>query len=174
MPSGGSPGWDDLNPSGNGATIVAGLGGATIDANVGPGNSFAYNITVYGNAGTNRINAGPYGADQIYGGTGSDTINDSGTLAAGTVIEGGAAGNNTLSLYVGVGADISQAMISNIQTVVLNTSGTTMTAAQFNGFTNITGPGEIDPASAGTYDLTTKTVTGTSTSARVTRVPMSR
>jgi hypothetical protein len=153
MPSGGAPGYDDLNPSGDNATIVAGLGGATIDANEGPGNSTVYNITVYGNAGTNTINVGPDGVDKIYGGTGNDTINDTGTLAAGTIIDGGT-GNNTLSLYTGVGADISLATISNIQTVVVNTSGTTMTAAQFSEFTNIIGPGEIDAATAGTYDLT--------------------
>ncbi|MHB8271895.1 beta strand repeat-containing protein [Bradyrhizobium sp.] len=159
------PGWYDLHPSGDNSTIVGGLGGNTIDANASNGGGITYyNITVYANAGTNVINAAPLGVDQIYGGTGDDTVNDYGTLAAGTVIDGGA-GNNTLSLYTGVGADITQATISNFQTLVLNTYNTTMTAAQFSSFANMIGVsgsngGEIDVTTAGIYDLHTINITG--------------
>ncbi len=164
MPSGGSPGLYDLNPSSDGATIVGGLGGATIDAYTGPSNIGVYNVTVYGNAGNNTINAAPLGAYKIYGGTGNDTVTDRGTLAAGTIIDGGA-GTNLLNLDYGVGVDITRAAISNFQTLILNTTSTAMTRAQFGSFANMTGTaggfgGEIDVADAGTYDLHTINTTG--------------
>jgi RTX calcium-binding nonapeptide repeat (4 copies) len=145
----------------DGTTIVGGLGGSTIYANV---NSYAAipisNTTVYGNAGTNTIVAsGELGVDQIYGGTGDDTIDDNGAVDAGTIIDGGA-GDNTLNLDTGT--DISQAIVSNIQTLVLNGTAA-MTADQFSGFTSLTddsGTGTVYAAGAGTYDLSSKTVTG--------------
>ena len=43
---------------------------------------------------------GHIGTDQIYGGTGNDTVFEYGVLPTGTVLDGGA-GNNTLYLVAG-------------------------------------------------------------------------
>jgi Ca2+-binding RTX toxin-like protein len=148
----------------DGQTILCGLGGSTVWANYSTG-KFYYNTTVYGNAGTNTINArGDMGIDKIYGGTGDDTIRMGGTLAAGTIIDGGA-GDNTLS-ESNWQIDISQGNISNIQTLDAGGSTITLTSDQFSAFSTIdvsTGFGGVlfYAASGGTYDLSAQNIIGT-------------
>jgi hypothetical protein len=169
-----------MQPVVDNSTVIGGLGGSKIYANVDLARSgfFSYetdiyNTTVYGNAGTNQIFAKPDGVDHIYGGTGDDLIGDYGVLAAGTILDGGA-GNNILAIF-GTNddgffsnytdhADFTQATIANFQTLSFYNSNITLTAAQLGVFSYITTNGlrcEIDASTAGTYSLRGISITDT-------------
>jgi Ca2+-binding RTX toxin-like protein len=103
------------------------------------------------------------GVDTLTGGAGNDTFVLSPNSSAGTTITGGS-GTNILQTAV---ADLSQMNISGIQTLDMENNGSVaLTASQLAGFSTIInenaayGPMAIEATTAGTYDLTGKTLTG--------------
>jgi hypothetical protein len=137
-------------------TLTAGGGNTdTLDVS----GSFGNDVLIGGN-GVDTLIAGN-GADTLQGGTGNDVFVFAGTLAPGTVIDGGG-GNDVLQVQgnPGVIPDISAATISNVQT--LEAGAVTLTAAELNGFGTIQAydgqPVVINAKTAGTYSLVGKNI----------------
>ncbi len=108
----------------------------------------------------NDVLQGLAGADVLLGGNGDDDFLVGFTEANGEVIDGGT-GNNKISSW---NADLSQASISNVQTLITNLDRVTLTSTQFAGFSNILNfggaPVVMLAATAGSYDLAAKNATG--------------
>lgn len=108
------------------------------------------------------------GADTINGGDGNDTIQIfSGEVSSGEAIDGG---NGTDKLVVGNNSMNPSAMtVTNMEELYLNSGVTAITLsasqlADFETITQATSAGfTITAASAGTYSLSGKTLTGTAT-----------
>ena len=127
-------------------------------------------ITLTGNAagetltagyGWNTLSSGA-GAEILNGGTGTNNFNIAWrpTSIAGTVINGGTGGTNIINTWDG---DLSVLTINNVPTLNANQSWVRMTASQFAGFTKLNAPVgvmDLQVTNAGTYNLATKTVTG--------------
>ena len=116
-------------------------------------------------SGGDTLNAGT-GLDTMVGGTGNDTFNlysynlyIATKPLAGTSVTGGG-GNDVLIAP----RDITAFTINNVQTVQAMSDSLYLTNAQFTGFTNFTNgyglPISLDAMTAGTYDLSGKTLTG--------------
>jgi Haemolysin-type calcium binding protein related domain len=129
-------------------TLTAGNGaGDQLNAS----NSTGTDTLTVGNGNTDTVVAGT-GIDTITTGTGTgDTIYADNGLAAGSSVT---AGNTSSSTLVASG-DISAATISGVATLQA-VGSVTLTAAQFSGFTSITGTGLLDVVDAATYDLSGK------------------
>lgn len=117
--------------------------------------------TITGGAG-NDVLQGNGGADTLLGGDGDDEfLTGFDESPAGEVIDGGA-GSNRISSW---NADLSAASISNVQTLGAHLDYVTLTAAQLAGFSTLIAydgtPVTLNAASAGTYSLAGKTLTGT-------------
>ena len=108
----------------------------------------------------NDVLQGLAGADVLLGGNGDDEFLVGFTEANGDVIHGGT-GNNKISSW---NADLSQASISNVQTLIANLDKITLTAAQFAGLSTIqnfgSAPVAILAATSGSYNLASKDTTG--------------
>lgn len=111
------------------------------------------NDVIFGGAGNDTL-LGDLGVDTVYGGDGDDELWAGGDeVAAGEILDGGA-GSNTLVVW---DAKLQNATLSNLQTMWIN-DYVTLTAAQFAQFSSVNGDATIIAASAGTYDLSEKTV----------------
>lgn len=115
-----------------------------------------------GNGAGDRLFAGE-GVDTLIGGTGGDIFIAVDGLAVGSAITGHGGAN-----FLEAGGDISLATISGVQNLVTGVTAIdnngfilprdcTLTAAQFSGFTSITGGGIIQAATGGIYNLSGKT-----------------
>jgi Ca2+-binding RTX toxin-like protein len=118
--------------------------------------------TIHGNDGNDTLNGGT-GADQIFGDAGNDVFNIwGGDDNTGKLLDGGTGINQ---LNSGGNADLTGITISNIQTLSIDTYGQVrVSASQINSFSNLiaeAGQATIIATTAGAYDLTGKTVTGT-------------
>ncbi len=116
--------------------------------------------TLTGGSGNDNFTA-TSGADTLIGGSGNDTFYVSWTPngIAGTTINGGG-GTNNISTWNG---DLSVITFSNIQTLNSYQNWVKMTAAQFAALSTLNAPSNaitLKAATDGTYDLSTKTVTG--------------
>ncbi len=108
---------------------------------------------IFGGAGNDTL-LGDLGVDAVYGGAGDDEIWAGGDeVEAGEILDGGA-GDNTLVVW---DAKLQNATLSNLQTMWINDYAT-LTAAQFAQFSSVNGDATIIAASAGTYDISEKTV----------------
>lgn len=137
----------------DGNDILKGMGGDDkLEGGVG-------NDTVYGGDG-NDIITHSAGVDKLYGENGNDYFNIYGPMEAGSVINGGT-GLDVIYAY----HDISKASITGVERLETDW-GVTLTAAQFASFLQFknlgTGPAQsmLQAATAGTYDLSSKSVTG--------------
>ncbi len=111
------------------------------------------NDVIFGGAGNDTL-LGDLGVDTVYGGDGDDELWAGGDeVAAGEILDGGA-GSNTLVVW---DAKLQNATLSNLQTMWIN-DYVTLTAAQFAQFSSVNGDATIIAASAGTYDISEKTV----------------
>lgn len=165
---------DPLYAPRDGATVVGGLGDDVIMANANNLGDVR-STTVYGNAGndtiyavgnsSNTASAHDLGVSKVYGGTGNDTIHYVGYAQSGAVIDGGA-GDNTLRLDGSTYVDVSLADITNVQSLVVVTSGAALlTADQFNAFDSISSAGtwgKIELSTGGTCSLADKGGSGIS------------
>ncbi|HWN52119.1 MAG TPA: Hint domain-containing protein [Xanthobacteraceae bacterium] len=132
--------------TGNNILTAGGGNNDVLDARNSTGND----TLIAGNGSGDFLYAGA-GLDTLQGGSGSDTFVVQGPVANGTTITGGT-GTNILQ----ASGDISNIIISNIQT--LDVSGAvTLTAAQFNEFSAVqastSSSANINAATAGTYSL---------------------
>lgn len=143
--------YDDYLTSGSGNDVLTGgIGNDTLIGNGG-------NDSLVGGSGNDELNGGA-GVDTIDGGLGNDLIQSS---SGADSIDGGA-GNDTLRITSALAADISGQTISNVETLDLNGYQTTISAAQFDGFTAFSSAtAGIKFATAGT--LTAKTAITTYT-----------
>lgn len=110
----------------------------------------------------NNLFDGLGGADTITGGSGADVIVLDGAAGfAGSAINGGG-GVNTIQATNG--ANLSTlASLSNAQILDITGGSATLTASQFAGFTTFIAEDSSETlyaSNAGTYNLTTKTITG--------------
>ncbi|MGE0108349.1 MAG: calcium-binding protein [Bdellovibrionales bacterium] len=117
-------------------------------------------LTIYGSSGDDITHLTKVG-DKVYAGDGNDTIYLDVSSPVGSVISGGN-GQNTLYTQ---DCDLSGASISNIQTLYVNGS-VSLTGSQLSRFTSLDvsgnplAKGTIYATSAGTYDLSTKSIVG--------------
>jgi len=115
-----------------------------------------------GGAGNDFLSGG-IGLDAMYGGDGNDTFSVlTGEDAVGEIIDGGT-GSNILELG---NVDISQDTVTNIQTLRIVGSGavTKVSAGEIGGVASIVAAGgnaTLVAQTAGTYDLSAKSLTGT-------------
>lgn len=126
------------------------------------------NDFIFGDAGNDTLNGlggndilvGGLGADQMYGGADDDEFWVGGTeLVSGEIIDGGT-GNNKLATW---GGDLSLATISNVQTLGMHLDVIKLSAAQliaFNRLETYEGAVTMTAVTAGTYDISGKSVTG--------------
>ena len=120
---------------------------------------------LYGFSGNDTINGG-VGADTIDGGAGNDTINggagdDIILTSGGTDTIDGGDGNDTLKISSSAYADISGITTSNLETLDMQGHATTMTIAQFGGFTTVSNAAAATLTDAGTVNLGTNITTVT-------------
>lgn len=112
-------------------------------------------------SGGNDVLQGLGSADNMFGGEGDDDFLVGFDETIGDVIDGGA-GNNKISSW---NADLSQATISNVQTLITNLDMVKLTAAQFAGFNSVSNftnsAVAIQAAVSGHYSLANKNVVGT-------------
>jgi Ca2+-binding RTX toxin-like protein len=150
----------DGNDTLQGGTVADTLtGGSGADSLVGGGGA----DTLIGGNGADTLIGGAAG-DSIVGGAGNDTILvTTFTDMAGDTIDGGSDTDNIIFGTNGA-VDITNATISNVETLVYHSGGNdvTATAAQINAFTTFTGGAGTDKiimSAAGSIDLSAKTLT---------------
>ncbi|MEJ0062117.1 MAG: calcium-binding protein [Alphaproteobacteria bacterium] len=118
--------------------------------------------TLIGGGGNDYL-TGKGGADTMLGGDGNDTFNVTGSEApAGEYIDGNA-DSNVINVW-GPFTDLSQAVIVNVQTLMMYGSSVMLTAEQFTNFTSIYGFEPVKyvvAATSGTYDLSTRNAADT-------------
>ena len=127
-----------------GANIINLTGSAGDDVLSGDGNAQILD----GGDGNDTLMGGG-GADTLLGGNGDDVfIVTTGDVVTGATIDGGAGAN----ILAATNADISAAVITNVQTLQVG-GNVTLTAAQLVAFTALTGAGTLVASAAGIYDL---------------------
>ena len=128
----GGAGADNITGGAGKDTIIGGAGNDTLDGGAG-------NDSVSGGDGDDTINFGNAG-DSVDGGAGNDVLTDTaGTTATGT-LAGGDGSADKLALVNN--SNIAGATVSGFEVLNIDTGSTvTMTVAQLNGFTSITGAG---------------------------------
>jgi Ca2+-binding RTX toxin-like protein len=131
--------------SGN-STVAGGSGADSITGGVGNDtlNGSSGADTIVGGAGNDIIN-GDQGSDSIVGGVGNDTISTS----AGTDTIDGGEGTDTLKIANSVYGDISTLVTSSVETIDMNNVASTMTVAQFAGFTTFSNTAAVTFSDAG-------------------------
>jgi len=132
--------------SGN-STVAGGSGADSITGGVGNDtlNGSSGSDTIVGGAGNDVIN-GDQGSDSIQGGVGNDTISTS----AGTDTIDGGEGTDILKISNSVYGDISSLVTSSVETLDMNSVASTMTVAQFAGFTTFSNSAAVTFNDAGT------------------------
>ncbi|MDD4616129.1 MAG: calcium-binding protein, partial [Alphaproteobacteria bacterium] len=140
---------DDTLIGGDGDNDTLSAGGSTgnVTLTAGDGN----NVTIYMGEGVNTVT----------GGAGTCTIVVGGGIASGTTIDGGT-GSATLQVY---NSNISNATISNVQTLKSDGNYVYISASGFAGFSDLIADGygnqtTLYLTTGGTYDLSSKTVSG--------------
>ena len=128
------------------STVTAGAGSDSI---TGGGNDSisgdSGNDTIIGGAGNDTIDGGS-GADSITGGNGSDTI----IVGSGSDTIDGGEGTDTLKISNALYSDISGLGATSVETLDMNSIATTMTLAQFAGFTTWSNTAAVTFSDAGT------------------------
>ena len=134
-------------------------------------NSSWLRASLFGNDTLNAGNGGGtlfsgYGANQLNGGTGADTFNLlAGQLAAGSSINGGS-GTDTITSYASAtdALDISRAAITGVEGLSINASTVAINSGQLGGFSSLqtgnTSGLMLVGSNAGTYNLSGKSITG--------------
>lgn len=118
---------------------------------------------IYGGAGADVISGG-YGLDAIYAGDGNDLILGSGiSTNLAEIIDGGSGFD---SVRLGVDDTTGLLVLSNVEEFLFSAASYKLRAALLSSVTNLTYEGtpggtyNILGADAGTYDFSTKTITG--------------
>ena len=119
--------------------VVGGVGNDSITGNSGAD-------IIDGGAGNDTITGGS-SADSLTGGSGNDVFSTSG--GGSDTIDGGA-GTDSLQIANSLYADISALSTTSLETLDMNSQATTMTVAQFGGFTTWANTAAVTFSDAGT------------------------
>lgn len=148
------------------STVTSGSGADSITGGVGndsiTGGSGA--DTIIGGAGNDTIDGGA-GADSLVGGSGNDVFN---TGSGSDTMDGGD-GTDSLKISNSLYSDISGLTTTSLETIDMNSLATTMTVAQFAGFTTWSNTAGVTFSDAGTIagrataPLTLQLANGTNT-----------
>ena len=159
--------WENLTVNASGVTTkhnVVVIGGAGHDTLTGGAGDDALNggsgdDVIVGTAGRNVLEGGAgndtitggTGIDVIRGGEGNDSINMVGVLTGEDMVDGGE-GTDSITLNAAV-ANLDFLKVSNVETLVLNSAGTTTlgTYAEAAGIRNVTGHSGNDVLDASSY-----------------------
>lgn len=148
------------------STVTSGSSADSITGGVGndslTGGSGA--DTIIGGAGNDTIDGGA-NADSLVGGSGNDVFN---TASGSDTIDGGD-GTDSLKISSSLYSDISGLTTTSLETIDMNSLATTMTVAQFAGFTTYSNTTGVTFSDAGTIagrataPLTLQLANGTNT-----------